>query len=259
VATLYAFIILQKRAKRKRLKNIFLSLSQNKRMGLIFIRVVIIFIVLFAIMRLMGKRQIGEMQPFELVITLIISDLACIPMADNSIPLLYGVIAIITVYFLHQVVCLIDLKFRKAKSILSGTPSIVLNKNGIDDTQLKKNNLDVSDLIESLRVKGYFALDAVEYALYESEGMFSALPKENYEDMQSSLPVLLVDEGTFVEENIQRTKRNTDYYMRILREHGCNELKKVLIMTVDGKGKIYLQSKGQPYKIIQLNWEEELW
>ena len=180
-------------------------------------------------------------------------------MADNTIPLLYGIIAILTVYFLHQVVCLIDLNFRTAKSALSGTPSIVLNKNGIDDTQLKKNNLDVSDLIESLRVKGYFALDAVEYALYESEGMFSALPKKDYESMQSSLPIILVDEGKFVEDNIQKTQRNQAYYSQILREHGCNELKQVLVMTVDGKGKIYLQIKGNPYEVIHLQWEEQLW
>ena len=228
-------------------------------MGLIFIRIVIIFITLFVVMRLMGKRQIGEMQPYELVITLIISDLACIPMADNTIPLLYGIIAILTVYFLHQVVCLLDLNSRTAKALLSGTPSIVLNKNGIDDTQLKKNNLDVSDLIESLRVKGYFALDAVEYALYESEGMFSALPKKDYESLQTSLPILLIDEGKFVEENIARTHRGQDYYMQILRGQGCDELKKVLVMTVDGKGKIYLQLKGNPYEVIQLNWEKQLW
>ena len=228
-------------------------------MGLIFIRTVIIFITLFAVMRLMGKRQIGEMQPYELVITLIISELACIPMADNTIPLLYGVIAILTVYFLHQVVCLIDLNFRKAKSVLSGTPSIVLNKNGIDDTQLKKNNLDVSDLIESLRVKGYFALDAVDYALYESEGMFSALPKANYEEAQSSLPIILIDEGKFVDENIEKTKREKSFFMQILREHGCDDVKKALIMTVDGKGKIYLQIQGKRYEVIQLNWEKQLW
>ena len=228
-------------------------------MGLIFIRTVIIFITLFAVMRLMGKRQIGEMQPYELVITLIISELACIPMADNTIPLLYGVVAILTIYFLHQVVCLIDLNFRKAKSILSGSPSIVLNKNGIDDTQLKKNNLDVSDLIESLRVKGYFALDAVEYALYESEGMFSALPKKDYESMQASLPILLVDEGKFVEKNVQKTMRDTGYYMQILKGHGCDDIKKVLVMTVDGKGKIYQQIKGKPYEIIDMQWEEQLW
>ncbi len=228
-------------------------------MGLIFIRTVAIFFTLFVVMRLMGKRQIGEMQPYELVITLVVSDLACIPMADNSIPLLYGVVAIVTVYFLHQLVCLIDLNVRKAKTVLSGSPSIVLNKNGIDDTQLKKNNLDVSDLIESLRVKGYFSLDAVDYALYESEGMFSALPKAGYEELQSSLPIILVDEGKIDEENLTRTGRGWEYYQKILRELGCTELKRVLVMTVDGKGKIYLQIKGEKYKVIPLRWEEQLW
>ena len=228
-------------------------------MGIIFIRTVIIFIALFIVMRLMGKRQIGEMQPYELVITLIIAELACIPMADNSIPLLYGVIAILTVYFLHQVVCLIDLNMRSAKTVLSGTPSIVLNKNGIDDTQLKKNNLDVSDLIESLRIKGYFSLDAVDYALYEAEGMFSALPKKNYEQAQCSLPIIIIDEGKFEEKNIEQTKRNKNYYLQILREQGCDDVKNVLVMTVDGTGKIYLQLTGEKYKILYLDWEETLW
>ncbi len=228
-------------------------------MGLIFIRTVVIFLTLLIVMRLMGKRQIGEMQPYELVITLIIADLACIPMADNSIPLLYGVIAIVTVYFLHQAVCLIDLNIRNAKTVLSGTPSIVLNKNGIDDTQLKKNNLDVSDLIESLRVKGFFSLDAVDYALYESEGMFSALPKQGYEKMQSSLPVIIVDEGKYEKKNLEQTKRDEAYYNAILKEQGCDDLKKVLVMTVDGEGKVYLQLAGEKYKVLRLNWEEKLW
>ena len=228
-------------------------------MALIFIRTIIIFVTLFIIMRLMGKRQIGEMQPYELVITLIIAELACIPMEDTSIPLLYGIIAILTVYLLHQIVCIIDLNVRSAKVILSGSPSIVLNKNGIDDTQLKKNNLDVSDLIESLRLEGYFSLDAVEYALYESEGTFSALPKKNYENLQNSLPVILVDEGKFIKNNLTLTKRTESYYNEVLRGQGCNELKKVLVMTVDGEGKVYLQEKGKKYTTFQLNWSEKLW
>lgn len=228
-------------------------------MGLIFIRTIIIFITLFIVMRLMGKRQIGEMQPYELVITLIIAELACIPMEDTAIPLLYGVVSILTVYLLHQIVCIIDLNIRGAKVVLSGSPSVVLNKNGIDDTQLKKNNLDVSDLIESLRVEGYFSLDAVEYALYEAEGTFSALPKKNYENKQISLPVIIVDEGKFDKNNIELTKQSIPYYKDIIRGQGCVELKKVLVMTVDGTGKVYLQEKGKKYKTFQLGWKEILW
>ena len=228
-------------------------------MGLIFIRTVIIFIALFTLMRLMGKRQIGEMQPYELVITLIIAELACIPMVDTSIPLLYGVVAILTVYLLHQIVCVIDLNFRSFKGVLSGKPSIVLNKNGIDDTQLKANNLDVSDLIESLRAEGYFSLDVVEYALYEAEGVFSALPKKGYEEMQSSLPIILVDEGKFDEKNVALTGRDKEYFLDVLRGQGCVDLKKVLVMTVDGDGKVYLQEKGKKYKVFHLDWEKSLW
>ena len=161
-------------------------------MGLIVIRTIIIFGALLVIMRLMGKRQIGEMQPYEFVITLIIAEIACIPMTDASIPLSYGVISVFTIYFLHQVVCLIDLSIPQAKMLFSGSPSVVINKNGVDATQLKKNNLDISDLIESMRSAGYFSLDDVDYALYESNGTFSALAKQKSDVSPASLPVLLI-------------------------------------------------------------------
>ena len=147
-------------------------------MALILIRTAIIFITLLLIMRLMGKSQVGEMQPFEFVISLLIAELACIPMADTSIPLLYGIIAIVTIFILHEIMWLLSLWFKPAKTVISGKPSVVINKNGIDEFQLKKNNMDVSDLVESMRVAGYFNLDDVYYGLFESNGSFSALPKE---------------------------------------------------------------------------------
>ena len=228
-------------------------------MGLIFIRTTVIFIVLFIVMRLMGKRQIGEMQPYELVITLIIADLACIPMEDNSIPLMYGVIAILTAYFLHQVLCLINLALPCANGVLNGEPSIVLNKDGIDITQLKKNKLGVGDLIESLREIGYFSLDAVDYALYEAEGKFSALPKKDYQALQSSLPVTVIKEGSFDEKNVRLLGKDKEYFLEILRGQGCDEANDVLVMTVDGEGKTYLQMKGEKYKVFRLEWKKSLW
>ena len=102
------------------------------------------------------------------------------------------------------------------KRILSGSPSIVLNKNGIDITQLKKNNLDVSDLIESLRGAGYFSLDAVDYALYEANGTFSALPKQDYEKLQSSLSVIIIDEGKFEEKNVLLSGKTREEFCRVL-------------------------------------------
>ena len=204
-------------------------------MLIVIIRTAIIFIALLVIMRLMGKRQIGEMQPFELVITLIIADLACIPMADVSIPLLYGIIAVLTVFVLHETMTLLDLKLKPMKSLISGKPSVVINKNGIDDYQLKRNNLDVSDLIESLRSAGYFSLDCIDYALYEANGTFSALPKQEYEQMQTSLPLVIIDNGKYDSKNLEITGLGQEYFDEILKERGVKKVKQVLVLTADGE------------------------
>ena len=223
-------------------------------MVLVMIRTAIIFAVLLVVMRLMGKRQIGEMQPFELVITLLIAALACIPMADTSIPLLYGIVSVLAIFVLHEAVTLLDLKVKPLKSVLSGKPSVVINKNGIDDYQLKKNNLDVSDLIESLRAAGYFSLDCIDYALYESNGTFSALPKENYEQMQTSLPLVIIDNGKFNGKNLALTGLGQEYFETILREQGIRKHKNVLVLTADGEGKIYLQEKKEKFRTFRVQY-----
>ena len=223
-------------------------------MVLVMIRTAIIFAVLLVVMRLMGKRQIGEMQPFELVITLLIAELACIPMADTSIPLLYGIVSVLAIFVLHEAVTLLDLKVKPLKSVLSGKPSVVINKNGIDDYQLKKNNLDVSDLIESLRAAGYFSLDCIDYALYESNGTFSALPKENYEQMQTSLPLGIIDNGKFNGKNLALTGLGQEYFETILREQGVRKHKNVLVLTADGEGKIYLQEKKEKFRTFRVQY-----
>lgn len=223
-------------------------------MLLVTIRTAIIFVVLLIIMRLMGKRQIGEMQPFELVITLLIAELACIPMADTSIPLLYGVVAVITIFALHEAITLFDLKIKPLKSFISGKPSVVINKNGIDDYQLKRNNLDVSDLIESLRTAGYFSLDCVDYALYEANGTFSALPKPDYEEMQTSLPLVIIDNGSYDEKNLEILGIEKSFFDNILKEQGVKSVKKVLVLTADGTGKLYLQVKNKKFRTLKTEY-----
>ena len=218
------------------------------------IRTAIIFIVLLVIMRLMGKRQIGEMQPFELVITLLIAELACIPMADASIPLLYGIIAVVTIFVLHEIMTLLDLKIKPLKGLISGKPSVVINKNGIDDYQLKRNNLDVSDLIESLRSAGYFSLDSIDYALYEANGTFSALPKQDYEQMQTSLPLVIIDNGSYDEKNLEVLGLRREFFDNVLREQGVRNVKKVLVLTADGTGKLYLQQKNEKFRTLQVEY-----
>lgn len=218
-------------------------------MALIFIRTAIIFITLLILMRLMGKSQIGEMQPFEFVITLLIAELACIPMADTSVPLLYGIIAIVTIFILHEVMWLLDLWFKPVKNIICGKPSVVINRDGIDEFQLKKNNLDVSDLIESMRSAGFFNLDDVYYGLYEANGSFSALAKE--EVSSYSIPLLLIDRGKADKKNLCRCGLDGDFLKNFLKERGA-KLKDVVVMTVNGEGRMYFQKRGQKYEIVNV-------
>lgn len=222
-------------------------------MALIFVRTAIIFITLLIIMRLMGKSQIGEMQPFEFVITLLIAELACIPMADSSIPLMYGVVSIVAMFILHQIVWLLDLWFRPMKAIICGRPSLVITREGIDEYQLKKNNLDVSDLIESMRAAGYFNLDDVYYGLYEANGSFSALEKEQ---RTNSLAVTLIDSGRLNKHNLETCGITRDALDDFLKEQHA-KMKSVLVMTVDGNGRVYFQRRGRPYKILEIEAAEK--
>ncbi len=222
-------------------------------MALIFIRTAIIFLTLLLCMRLMGKSQIGEMQPFEFVITMLIAELACIPMADSSIPLMYGIISVVTIFILHQVVWLMDLWFKPMKTIICGKPSLVITREGVDSYQLRKNNLDVSDLIESMRVAGYFNLDDVYYGLYEANGSFSALEREQ---KTNSLPVLVIDNGRVDKTNLKIAGITQESLQKFLKERKVRP-RQVLVMTVDGNGRVYFQKKGKPYSIERIEVGEQ--
>lgn len=167
-------------------------------------------------------------------------------MADSSIPLMYGIVSIIAIFILHQIVWLLDMWFTPMKTLICGKPSLVINRQGIDSYQLRKNNLEVSDLIESMRGAGYFNLDDVYYGLYESNGSFSALPKEN---VTQSLPMLIIENGKKNAKNMGLAGLSDEAVNAILKEQNTR-LKQTLVMTVDGNGRVYFQQKGQPYKIL---------
>jgi uncharacterized membrane protein YcaP (DUF421 family) len=225
-------------------------------MAIIFLRSAIIYIALLFIMRLMGKRQIGEMQPFEFTVTLLIAELACIPMSDFSIPLLYGISAIVAVFVLHQFMALLDKSNKVFKFLFSGKPSVVINKNGVDFSELKKNNLDVSDLIESMRILGYFSLDAVSYAIYEANGTLSALENENIET-SSDLPLLIVKGGKTDKKNLEKIGYTEDKLNKFLLKQGIKKIKNVGVFTVDGSGKFYLQQFNKKYQTGNLKINKE--
>ncbi len=219
------------------------------------IRTLIIFITLVIVMRLMGKRQIGEMQPFEFIVTLIIADLACIPMADTNIPLIYGIVAILGLFILHQVLSVIEQCGDVFKFIISGKPSVVINKNGVDIKELKKNNMDISDLIDSMRSAGYFSLDDLDYAIFESNGKLSALERNRTEKAPTSIPLLVINEGKTVKKNLQLSGIREDGLKEFLKSN-LTSVKDTEIMTLDGNGRVYLKTKRCKYRILEFKLSE---
>lgn len=225
-------------------------------MVIIFFRAVILLITLIIVMRLMGKRQIGEMQPYEFIITLLIAELACVPMADISIPLIYGIVSVLAVFILHQLMTVLEHISQPIRHVISGKPSVVINKNGVDILELKRNNLGIDDLIETLRGTGNFSLDSVSYAIYESNGKLSVIESEQAEEYRD-LPILLVSEGKIDQKNVKLCKLGNDFIGRILKKENIRSIKKVEVLTLDGQGRIYLQESGKKFKIINEKLPEE--
>ena len=143
----------------------------------IVIRVIIIYIIAIVVMRLMGKRQIGEMEPFELVITLIIADLATIPMADPTIPIWYGILPLLVIQVLQFFVVKLQVKSKTFRNILSGSPVIVVSPAGIDYKKLKELDICEEELMELLHGKDVFDVKDIDYAILESSGKISVVPK----------------------------------------------------------------------------------
>ncbi|HHY05785.1 MAG TPA: DUF421 domain-containing protein, partial [Clostridia bacterium] len=128
-------------------------------------------------MRLMGKRQIGELQPFELVIAIMISELAAVPMADTEIPLLDGIIPILTLLLAQVSLAYLSLKNERARAVICGRPSILIEKGTIIESELRRLRINLNDLLEQLRVKNFTNIADIDYAILETNGQMSVIPK----------------------------------------------------------------------------------
>ncbi len=228
----------------------------------IVFRAIIIYVVVLFLYRIMGKRQLGEMQPFELVLTLIIADLATIPMAEVSVPVLHGIIPLLTLVVLHFVLALLCKFSEKFSQFVSGKPVIVINPKGIDYKALKNLDISVDDVFEALRGSGYFKIEQVQYAIMETNGKMSVLPKSDFapltvQDMKlkvekSTLPINIISEGKLSKENLKVAKLDELTVSNILKKAGAKRVKDVLLLTVDKAGEVYVQKYHQKYQTMKV-------
>ena len=234
----------------------------NKCMFTIVVRAIIIYVIVLFLYRLMGKRQLGQMQPFELVLTLIIADLATIPMAEVSVPVLHGVVPLFTLVVLHFSLTMLSRASSKFSSFLSGKPVIVINPDGIDFRALKNLNLSVDDVFEAIRGCGYFSIEQIQFAIMETNGKMSVLPKSRFapatagdlklDVSKSVVPINVIQEGKINKSNLKVLGIDEVKVKEILSQGGVKHVKDVLVLTIDKNGGVYLQKFGQKYQTLTL-------
>lgn len=202
-------------------------------------------------MRLMGKKQIGQLEPFELAITIMISELAALPMQDTRIPLIHGVIPILTLLLLQTMLSLLQLKSIKMRALINGTPSVLIKNGQLDIKELKSQKFNVNDLMEELRIKGYYNIEDIEYAILETSGQISIISKTeldyvtkkdmNIKCTQDTLPVTLIIDGKVIYENLKLIKQDMNWLKKNLNKNNINDVDDVFIALLDSQGKFYYQ------------------
>ena len=221
-------------------------------MILIFVRTIIIYILVLFVMRFMGKREIGQMQPFELVIAMMIADLASTPMSEIGIPILYGIIPILGLLMMHIIISVINLKSIKMREIICGKPRILIYRGKIDETAMIQENFTINELQERLRVNNISNLGDVEFAILETSGQISVVQKPakrnlrpedlnitaNYEGIAFDLVI----DGKVMRDNLE--KINKDYNW-LADEVGKFDMKpeEALVVVLNGDGTIFCQKK----------------
>lgn len=227
----------------------------------IILRSIIIYILVLFLIRLMGKRQIGQMQPYEFVVTLIIADLATVPMSDTALPLLHGIIPLLTLVCIHFIFTLLEKKSINMRKLLNGKPVILIDPDGVNYNNLRLCNMNFNDLQEGLRTAGYFNLDEILYAIIQTNGSLSVLPKAPFAPLtannmklkvpKASLPIIVVAEGKTISENIKLAKIDNNFILSSLKKEGIKKIRDILLMTIDSEGKIFAQAYNKKAIVVK--------
>ncbi len=221
-------------------------------MLLIFIRTIIIYVLVLFVMRFMGKREIGQMQPFELVIAIMIADLASTPMSEIGIPILYGIIPILSLLLMHVIISVINLKSIRMREIICGKPRILIYRGKIDETAMIQENFTINELQERLRVNNVSNLGDVEFAILETSGQISvvlkpekrALKPEDF-DIKAEYEGIaydLVIDGKIMGDNLNKINRDYNWLKTEVEKFNMKP-EDALVVVLNGDGTIFCQKK----------------
>lgn len=236
----------------------------------VFIRTILLYLLSTLAVRLMGKRQIGQLQPYEFVLALMIAELAAAPMEGVGTPLLYGIIPILGLLVLHGLGTLLSMKSVKARKLLSGSPSVIIRNGVIQYAEMKRMCYTVSDLLEEIRGQGYLNIADVGTAIMETSGKLSVFSRGNkrpvsMEDMHlpasyEGIPMTLAVDGKIQREHLKKCGLDENWLLKQLGKLGYHGIEEVLLASLDTKGKMYVQGKEENVHLIQaLDEKQVVW
>jgi uncharacterized membrane protein YcaP (DUF421 family) len=218
-----------------------------------FVRTLILFGLVVLVTRVMGKRQISQLQPFELVVAIMLSELATIPMQNTSVPLISGIIPIFTLMIIQIAFSYLSLKSEIARKIICGSPNILIKNGKIMEEELTKLRLSLTDLMEILRIKDYYNIDDIEFAIMETSGEISVIPKApkkpitpedlNLSTTRHRLPYAMILDGNVDHEGLTKSNHSLAWLQKEIKKHGVNDPKEVFFAFIDANGKLYIQLK----------------
>ncbi len=221
----------------------------------VFARTLIMYLLVVVVMRIMGKRQIGQLQPFELVVAIMISELAAVPMQNTGIPLIGGILPIITLLIAQITVSFIALKSTKARGIICGRPSILIENGRIKENQLKKEMYTLNDLLEQLRITNTPNIADVEFAILETNGQLSIIPKSQKRAVTAGdlsiptkyegIPLDLIVDGNINYDNLKKAKLDDFWLENELSKFNIRSVNDILFASLDSEGNLYWQQKEQ--------------
>lgn len=240
-------------------------MGQNKPMLILFVRAIILYFLVFMVIRLTGKRQISDLQPFDLIITLLVADLASVPASDTSIPLLYGIVPILALFLVQQLMAFCSLKFEGFRCAVCGRPLLMVSDGVVQESSLRAARYTLNDLMEQLRGGGNFDLAAVEYAILETNGQLSVLLKSQLQPatcqalslktQRAALPLMLVQDGRLHKDELRRAGRDKKWLDGKLRSAGIEGEEELLFAFISGET-LHIQTKqryGGRVKMIDLS------
>lgn len=223
-----------------------------------FLRTVILYLLIMVGLRLMGKRQIGELEPSDLVLTMMISDLATVPMQDFGIPLLSGAIPILTLLSLSMLLSQLSLLSLKFRALSCGTPTLLIENGQLRQEAMRKNRLTIDELLEELRGQGIADIQSVKYAVLENSGQLSVFPWPDEQPMtprlmhrqvpdELFLPMVLINDGHTLDKNLRRSGKSEQWLYEQLKQQGLTGPEQVFLMTLAGEDTVFCLKKEAPH------------